>query len=40
MRAVQASATALPDAKKNAMDDLTQVIDAVEAHLFLNKGDF
>ena len=26
-----------PDAKKNAMDNLTQVIDAVEAHLLLNK---
>ena len=37
---MQDFSAAPPDAKKDAMDDLTQVIDAVEAHLLLNKSDF
>ena len=36
---MQDSSAAPADAKKDAMDDLTQVINAVEAHLLLNKGD-
>ena len=37
-RALQASFAALQDAKKDARADLSQVIDAIEAKFFPNKG--